>query len=388
MKPMNIAIVDDNPVNVIVIEKILKSAGYDAFWKASSARELFMQLEEHAGKGKLPLDLILMDMMMPEMDGIEACRLIQKDDRFRDIPVIIVTALGDSNKLAEALEAGAIDYVMKPVNKVELVARIRVALRLKYEKDWHKENEAKIRSELELARQVQTGVLSLPFKKEKLEIDAVYLPSFELAGDMYAWHRIDDHRYGVILLDIMGHGISSSLVCMFISSVMQDTITRYVSPEFVITELNRYMNQLNGKKHSVSYYFTAIYLLIDTERKTIEYVNAGHPPGLLFEEGKPPVYLNPGACAVGFFDQMEITKQTFTYERPIRIVLYTDGLLEELPLPEDFPEEELETGVLAERLQSRIHEEPDPERIVELLLPPEIKESHKDDICMVVITAS
>ncbi|UUZ92259.1 response regulator [Paenibacillus sp. P25] len=179
---MNIAIVDDNPVNVIVIEKILKSAGYDAFWKASSARELFMQLEEHAGKGKSPLDLILMDMMMPEMDGIEACRLIQKDDRFRDIPVIIVTALGDSNKLAEALEAGAIDYVMKPVNKVELVARIRVALRLKYEKDWHKENEAKIRSELELARQVQTGVLSLPFKKEKLEIDAVYLPSFELAG--------------------------------------------------------------------------------------------------------------------------------------------------------------------------------------------------------------
>ncbi|UUZ97697.1 serine/threonine-protein phosphatase [Paenibacillus sp. P25] len=172
-----------------------------------------------------------------------------------------------------------------------------------------------------------------------------------------------------MLLDIMGHGISSSLVCMFISSVMQDTITRYVSPEFVITELNRYMNQLNGKKHSVSYYFTAIYLLIDTERKTIEYVNAGHPPGLLFEEGKPPVYLNPGACAVGFFDQMEITKQTFTYERPIRIVLYTDGLLEELPLPEDFPEEELETGVLAERLQSRIHEEPDPERIVELLLP-------------------
>lgn len=68
-----------------------------------------------------------MDMMMPEMDGIQACRLIQLDERFKDIPVIIVTALGDSNKLAEALEAGAIDYVMKPVNKVELIARTGVA---------------------------------------------------------------------------------------------------------------------------------------------------------------------------------------------------------------------------------------------------------------------
>lgn len=384
---MPIAIVDDNPVNIIVIEKILKTAGYNDFWKAASARELLEQLEEHAGKGRIPVDLILMDMMMPEMDGIEACRRIQKDERYRDIPVIIVTAVGDSNKLAEAMEAGAIDYVMKPANKVELVARIRVALRLKFEKDWHKENEAKIRSELELARQVQTGVLSLPMKRKGLEIDAAYCPSFELAGDMYAWYRIDEHRCGVILLDIMGHGISSALVCMFISSVLQDTITRFVSPEFVVAELNRYMNQLNRKNTSVNYYFTAIYLLIDTEKKTIDYVNAGHPPGFLYEEGKSPVYLDQGTCAVGFFDQMEIIKHTFVYEKPIKIALYTDGLLEELPLPADFPEERPEYEVLAERLQSCIHTEPEPIRMVERLLPEDIRQSQKDDICMVVVTA-
>jgi phosphoserine phosphatase RsbU/P len=386
---MNIAIVDDNQVNIIVIEKILKSAGYESFWKASSAGELLERLDgqANASGGKVPVDLILMDMMMPEMDGIQACRLIQLDERFKDIPVIIVTALGDSNKLAEALEAGAIDYVMKPVNKVELIARIRVALRLKYEKDWHKENEAKIRGELELARQVQTSVLSLPVSREDLDISAAYYPSFELAGDLYAWHRIDEDRYGVILLDMMGHGISSSLVCMFISSVMQDTITRFVAPEFVITELNRYMNQLNRQRAAVSYYFTAVYLLIDTKRKTIEYVNAGHPPGFLFEEGKAPVALDQGSCAVGFFDQMDIVKSTYAYEKPIRIVLYTDGLLEAMPLPEDVQEETPESDILAERLQGLISKHGDPAQLVTTLLSKEALESQSDDICLVLVQA-
>lgn len=384
---MNIAIVDDNPVNIIVIEKILKSAGYDSFWKASSAQELLGRLQEHADSGTVPVDLILMDMMMPGMDGIEACRRIQQDEVFKDIPVIIVTALGDSNKLAEALEAGAIDYVMKPVNKVELIARIRVALRLKYEKDWHKHNEARIREELELARKVQAGVLSPPLQKDLLEISAAYYPSSELAGDFYAWYRIDDHRHGAIILDIMGHGISSSLVCMFISSVMQDTITRFVSPEFVIAELNRYMKQLNHKNPSISYYFTAIYLLIDTNNKTIEYVNAGHPPGFLFEEGKAAVELGQGSCAVGFFDQMEITKSTFTYQNPIQVVLYTDGLLEALPMPEDYPEDSPESDLLATRLHDCIHGQHNPVHLVESLLPPNERETQSDDICMVLITA-
>lgn len=275
---MSIAIVDDNPVNLMVIEKILKSAGYEHFIKMESAIELLALLNaESDGQPKVSIDLILLDMMMPEMDGLEACRRIQKQESLRDIPIIIVTAVGDSNLLADVLEAGAIDYIMKPINKVELIARIRVALRLKFEKDWHKENEARIRSELDLAKQVQSSVLSQPIHRDELSISASYHPSFELAGDLYSWYRLDDHRYGIILLDMMGHGISSSLVCMFISSVMQDTITRFVAPEMVIAELNRYMSQLNKKNSSVSYYFTAIYLVIDTHNKTIEYVNAGHP---------------------------------------------------------------------------------------------------------------
>ena len=80
--------------------------------------------------------------MMPEIDGLEVCRRLQ-EEKFKDIPIIFVTALEDANKLAEALDMGAMDYITKPINKVELLARMRVALRLKSELNWHK-NKKKI----------------------------------------------------------------------------------------------------------------------------------------------------------------------------------------------------------------------------------------------------
>ncbi|GAA4869019.1 fused response regulator/phosphatase [Paenibacillus vulneris] len=380
---MNIVIVDDNPINLMVIEKILSNTGYSHFIKLSSAVELLDLLNVGTGMGpKEPVDLILLDMMMPEIDGLEACRRIQECEELKDIPIIIVTALGDSNLLAEVLEAGASDYVMKPVNKVELIARIRVALRLKHEKDWHKENEARIKSELELAKQVQSSVLGQPVHTDRLDISASYHPSYELAGDLYSWYRIDDHRYGIILLDMMGHGISSSLVCMFISSVMQDTITRFVSPDLVVAELNRYMNQLNKRNNNgFSYYFTAIYLLIDTEARTIEYVNAGHPPGMLFEEGQAVRLLDQGGCAVGFFEQMHIQKGVLEYKSPIQLFLYTDGLLEALE-----EEGQEETNPLINELSACSGEE-ELCSIIDRLLPPEVRKEQEDDICMVLVRA-
>jgi sigma-B regulation protein RsbU (phosphoserine phosphatase) len=371
---MSILIVDDNPVNLIIVEKILKSEGYHDCITASSAMELFDILRiDSPEPSEITVDLILMDMMMPEIDGLEACRRIQQVERLKDTPIIIVTALGDSNKLAEALDVGAIDYVMKPINKVELMARIRVALRLKYERDWHIERDRKIRNELDLAKQVQRSVLSLPVDNEAIEIDANYFPSFELAGDMYSWYKIDDSRYGVILLDMMGHGISSSLVCMFISSVLEETITRLVDPELVIFELNRYMSQLYNKDQFIQYYFTAIYLVIDTKQRTIEYVNAGHPPGVVFTGGQP-VLLDQGSCAVGFFEQIDIVKAKINYDDSVRIFLFTDGFLEAVEGIGKELQDELQTGK-AKPLAA----------LVDGIIPEDLRRDQHDDMCVVSI---
>ncbi|WP_169090373.1 SpoIIE family protein phosphatase [Paenibacillus sp. PL91] len=375
---MSIIIVDDNATNQIIIKAILNKAGYKDLKVASSAMELYALMDiDTETEAKTNVDLILMDMMMPEIDGLEACKRVLQVERYKDVPIIFVTALGDSNKMAEALDAGASDYVMKPINKMELLARIRSALRLKKEIDWHKERDKQVNFKLELAKKVQRNVLSQPINDEKVGISAIYQPSTELAGDFYAWYRIDENRYGVILLDMMGHGIASSLVCMYISSVLKDTITRITEPDLVMHELNRYMNQLYKKEELLNYYFTAIYLVLDTAKRTIDYVNAGHPPGKLLI-GDQEMLLTEGCCAIGLFPSIDIQKGSLAYKDQMKLVLYTDGLSESLG-----DNEEAKLDKLVNQL---IETEADEHAaIVSDFIAELDNETQKDDICLVMI---
>ncbi|HFJ9439159.1 MULTISPECIES: fused response regulator/phosphatase [Bacillus] len=375
---MSILIVDDNPVNIFVIEKILKQAGYQDLVSLNSAQELFEYIQFGKDSSRHnEIDLILLDIMMPEIDGLEVCRRLQNEEKFKDIPIIFVTALEDANKLAEALDIGAMDYITKPINKVELLARMRVALRLKSELNWHKEQEEKLRNELDLATQVQRNLLSSPLREDHIKIEASYLPSFKLAGDMYYWYKIDENRYGIILLDVMGHGISASLVCMFISSVLRETIKSLIDPELVIKDLNKYMTLLHNENDDIPYYFTAIYLVVDTEKRTIEYVNAGHPSGYVLVDETNMVELNRGSCAVGFFDEIKVEKTVIPFEKNAQIVLFTDGVLEAIADDEFESEEKLRA--FTERTWGDLEEE------IEGFYKEEQKKAQSDDMCLIMI---
>ncbi|EEM85127.1 fused response regulator/phosphatase [Bacillus thuringiensis] len=375
---MSILIVDDNPVNIFVIEKILKQAGYHDLVSLNSAQELFEYIQFGKDSSRHnEIDLILLDIMMPEIDGLEVCRRLQKEEKFKDIPIIFVTALEDANKLAEALDMGAMDYITKPINKVELLARMRVALRLKSELNWHKEQEENLRNELDLATQVQRNLLSSPLREDHIKIEASYLPSFKLAGDMYYWYKIDENRYGIILLDVMGHGVSAALVCMFISSVLRETIKCLIDPELVIKELNKYMTLLHNENDNIPYYFTAIYLVVNTEDRTVEYVNAGHPSGYVLVDETNVVELDRGSCAVGFFDEIKVKKTVIPFEKNAQILLFTDGVLEAIANDEFEAEEKLRT--FTERKWGDLEEE------IEGFYKEEQKKAQSDDMCLIMI---
>ncbi|MGN7896205.1 SpoIIE family protein phosphatase [Bacillus sp. 22475] len=375
---MSILIVDDNPVNIFVIEKILKQAGYHDLVSLNSAQELFEYIQFGKDSSRHnEIDLILLDIMMPEIDGLEVCRRLQKEEKFKDIPIIFVTALEDANKLAEALDMGAMDYITKPINKVELLARMRVALRLKSELNWHKEQEENLRNELDLATQVQRNLLSSPLREDHIKIEASYLPSFKLAGDMYYWYKIDENRYGIILLDVMGHGVSASLVCMFISSVLRETIKCLIDPELVIKELNKYMTLLHNENDNIPYYFTAIYLVVNTEDRTVEYVNAGHPAGYVLVDETNVVELDRGSCAVGFFDEIKVKKTVIPFEKNAQILLFTDGVLEAIANDEFESEEKLRT--FTERKWGDLEGE------IEGFYKEEQKKAQSDDMCLIMI---
>ncbi|WP_017756271.1 SpoIIE family protein phosphatase [Calidifontibacillus oryziterrae] len=190
-----------------------------------------------------------------------------------------------------------------------------------------KEAERKLASDLELARQLQKSVLSKPLKNDHIDIDGVYLPSAQLAGDMYAWYQINPGKYGVILFDIMGHGVASSLVSMSIRSLLRGIITRYVKPEKVLQELNEHMQVLYRENEmSISYFFTAIYLVIDLEENSIEYASAGHPPGLLISDDHRIKYLDKGCPPIGMVTKLSVETEKLSIIGSTQIILYTDGL--------------------------------------------------------------
>ena len=144
---MRILVTDDSEDSRDLIEGALLSAGYADIVTASSGWEALKILDVgRATDEKSTVDVALLDIVMPEMDGVEACARIRNDPRYADLPVIMVTSLDDMNSLANAFVAGATDYVTKPVNRVELIARVRAALKLKQELDRRQAREHELLS--------------------------------------------------------------------------------------------------------------------------------------------------------------------------------------------------------------------------------------------------
>jgi PleD family two-component response regulator len=144
---MRILVIDDSEDGRDLAEAMLLSAGYEHVITAGSAAEAYRFLGIGGQAAELvAIDLILLDIVMSDIDGIEACARIRSDRRYGSVPIIMVTGLGDTDSLANAFVAGATDYITKPVNRVELLARVRSALKLKAELDRREAREAELES--------------------------------------------------------------------------------------------------------------------------------------------------------------------------------------------------------------------------------------------------
>ncbi len=142
---MAILIVDDSTDHYALLRSILTKAGHHQILGAESAQAAFSMLNVDGIQSATDIDLILMDVLMPEIDGVQACRRIKQQTHLRDIPIIMVTAKNDLENLHEAFSAGAMDYINKPVKSVELLARVASAITLKKEMDCRKLRESELR---------------------------------------------------------------------------------------------------------------------------------------------------------------------------------------------------------------------------------------------------
>jgi sigma-B regulation protein RsbU (phosphoserine phosphatase) len=143
---MHILIVDDSEDGRDVAEAILTTGGFNDVTVLGSARDayLFLEVGQDVGSRVAPVDLVLLDIIMPQIDGIQACARIRKEPRYADVPIIMMTAIDDVGRLADAFAAGANDYITKPLNRTELLARARAAVKLKSELERRRQSEREL----------------------------------------------------------------------------------------------------------------------------------------------------------------------------------------------------------------------------------------------------
>jgi len=191
--------------------------------------------------------------------------------------------------------------------------------------------ELDLKRDLSLSRTIQQLILSKDIDDQSIRICGSYFPSHELGGDFYKWQKIDDDLYFVMIMDVMGHGIASSLLTMSINAELT-SILKYDTchPSYILNRLNHHMLDLFSEvenEEMTRMYFTCIALLIDTKNKSIDYINSGHPSFIL-DEGEGIREISSNEIPVGFLPNHQFQAETLSYNNSIELFLYTDGLLE------------------------------------------------------------
>jgi phosphoserine phosphatase RsbU/P len=192
--------------------------------------------------------------------------------------------------------------------------------------------EIKQQKNLRFAKTIQKNVLEPPIINKSICIEAVYLPSHVLSGDMYAWYKINDNEYGVILLDIMGHGLASSLIGMSIHSLLKGIIKRVSHPIKVYEEINKHFYSLfRSHSNETLFFCTGIYLLINVTEKKISYFNAGNPRGILISDKRTQL-LNSNVIPIGLSEKVNVKCQVIDFTENDQLFLHTDGFTDSMRL--------------------------------------------------------
>lgn len=224
------------------------------------------------------------------------------------------------------------DEIIKAKKDAE---RAKKELQLKHEElvillNENKKYQVKIQKELELAKKIQNATLSIPFTNEKLAIASFYEPSNELSGDMFSFYKIDDEQYGVIMIDVMGHGISSALITISLFSLFQSLMAKGEATISILQQLDQYLLLLFGNSSDIKHYATILYMTIHTSKQEIEYINAGHPTAFIYNE-EETILLPSTNPPVGLFEGVEFKTKKISYNKFSRLFLYTDGITDVVP---------------------------------------------------------
>ena len=315
-----VLLVDDSPANIQAANSILKE---DYKIRAATNGSKALQL----ANAKPTPDLILLDVVMPEMDGYEICAQLKGSPETREIPVIFLTSLTATEDETPGFEVGAVDYIHKPFSPAVVKARVRTHLMLREAREQLSRQLVAINNELEMARQIQLSILPREIPTVPgLEITARYVPMSSVAGDFYDFILVDRKQVGMLIADVSGHGLPAALIASMLQMALAGQVAHASDPARVLTGLNQ---ALCGRFQRD--YVTAAYVFVDLEKRATHYAGAGHPPLLHWRKctGKTEEICENG-LVLGQFPEATYNAVQVPTNPGDRLVLYTDGIPEAL----------------------------------------------------------
>jgi sigma-B regulation protein RsbU (phosphoserine phosphatase) len=269
-------------------------------------------------------DLVLLDIVMPGIDGYEVCRRLRADAATREIPIMFLSSLEDVQDKARGFELGANDYLTKPFEILEVKARVRSLLKAKAYADAIRAAQER---DLAIAREIQMGILpsdlASPTKGLELDVHATIEPARHVGGDLFEVLRASEDRLVVAVGDVCGKGIPAALFMAVTVTLLRTLARQLDGPREILRRLNDELAAQNPR----GMFVTMTCLEVRGGRVTA--ANAGHDCALLLGPGKPPCPVFPSSGTVlGLFPGQDYQSSTLELAAGDSLVLFTDGVTE------------------------------------------------------------
>jgi len=344
---MRILIADDDPTSLMIMTAILTQWGHSVS-VAHDGLEAYRLVQQE------DIAFVISDWNMPVMDGPELCRRLRAAELSHYVYFILLTVRGDKASLIEGMEAGADDFLVKPVDREELRVRLRAGERiLNLEQELEERNRKlhvlnqnlqqaydTISQDVEAAAAMQQALLPPPAALQGVTFDWLFRPSHFVAGDMFGYFPLTDRCLAFYQLDVAGHGIPSALLSFTLSHILAQgregaglllnhhgdpSHPGVTSPPQVIAELNRRF----AADTDSPLYFTMLYGVIDTGRGRVTLTQAGHPGPLWLRRAERKItVLGTGGFPIGMLPDREYEATTVALAAGDRLFLYSDGVTE------------------------------------------------------------
>lgn len=351
-KKLKILIVDDTETNVILLEKFILKQGHESI-VATNGREGVERFEETQP------DIILMDIMMPEMDGYESTRQIRKLCGEQWIPIIFMSAKIAVDDQVKGLDVGGDDYLTKPVNLKILDAKIKAMQRIaemRHSLAEQAEELGRYREIAEEEKRTANQLMEYMTRAGKFTGDILeswVLPAEHLSGDLIAASQAVDERIYVMLADATGHGLLAAMMQLPVSQAFYTMAKEGYSLSSIVTAMNSQLRMLVPRDRFVA----ATLVMVDQRNQFIEIWNGGAPEALFVsQEQEIEKRFVSRAQPLGVMGEEEFSPYTEVYQwsSPGELLMYSDGALDALDADgQDFGSERLEQAVMQANDQNK-----------------------------------